>query len=82
MVVSFLETRLSKTLEPFDCEIIHENENPSAIHVNIPFKLNELGNRRYYRLPDMVMLGKKVLLLCKSKKVADSLKKMFKSFMM
>ena len=81
MVVSFLETRLSKTLEPFDCEIIHKNENPSAIHVNIPFKLNELGNRRYYRLPDMVMLGKKVLLLCKSKKVADSLKKMFKYFL-
>ena len=81
MVVSFLETRLSKNLEALDCEIIYETENPSGIHVNIPFKLNELGNRRYYRLPDMSMLGKKVLLLCRSKKVAQSLKKMFKYFL-
>jgi len=80
-IVSFLEIRLSKDIELLNGEIIYENENPSDIHINIPFKLNELGNRRYYRLPDMVMLGKKVLLLCESKKVAHSIGKMFKYFL-
>jgi hypothetical protein len=72
---------LDKNLKLLDGEIIYENQNPSDIHINIPFKLNELGNRRYYRLPDMAMLGKKVLLLCKSQKVAQSLEKMFKYFL-
>jgi hypothetical protein len=81
MIESFLETRLKKNLKLLEGEIIYENENPSDIHINIPFKLNELGQRRYYRLPDMVMLGKKVLLLCESKKVAHSIEKMFKYFL-
>jgi len=81
MVVSFLETRLSKNLELLDGEIIHDDENPSGIHISIPFKLNELGKRRYYRLPDMEMLGKKVLLICGSPKVAQSIEKMFKYFL-
>ena len=81
MVTSFLESRLSPNLKLLDGEIIYENENPSDIHINIPFKLNELGNRRYYRLPDMVMLGKKVLLICESPKVAQSIEKMFKYFL-
>jgi len=81
MVTSFLESRLSPSLKLLDGEIIYENANPSDIHINIPFKLNELGNRRYYRLPDMVMLGKKVLLICESPKVAQSIEKMFKYFL-
>ncbi len=81
MIVSFLENRLSKNLELLDAEIIYEEKYPANIHINIPFKLNELGNRRYYRLPDMVMLGKKVLLLCKSQKTAESIEKMFKYFL-
>ena len=80
-VVSFLETRLSKNLELLDGEIIYHDENPSGIHISIPFKLNELGKRRYYRLPDMAMLGKKVLLICGSEKVAQSIEKMFKYFL-
>ena len=80
-VVSFLETGLSKNLDLLDGEIIHKDENLSDIHISIPFKLNELGKRRYYRLPDMVMLGKKVLLICGSKKVAQSIEKMFKYFL-
>jgi len=78
-ITSFLEQKLSKNLELLDAEII--DEDPLDIHVNIPFKLNELGNRRYYRLPDMTMLGKKVLLLCKSPKIAESIEKMFKYFL-
>jgi hypothetical protein len=80
-IVSFLENRLKVNLELLNAEIIYEDDNPSNIHINIPFKLNELGNRRYYRLPDMAMLGKKVLLLCKNQKVAHSIEKMFKYFL-
>ena len=80
-IVSFLNNGLTKNLELLNGEIIYEHKNPADIHINIPFKLNELGNRRYYRLPDIVMLGKKVLLLCKSKKVAESIEKMFKYFL-
>ena len=80
-VVGFLETGLSKNLDLLDGEIILEDENTSDIHISIPFKLNELGKRRYYRLPDMVMLGKKVLLICGSQKVAQSIEKMFKYFL-
>jgi DNA-binding response OmpR family regulator len=61
-------------------EIIYD-EKKSNIHISIPFKLNELGNRRYYRLPDIGMMGKKVLLISKNKNVAQSLQKMFKYFL-
>ncbi len=81
MIESFLENRLSKNLELLNAEIIVEDENPSDIHINVPFKLNELGHRRYYRLPDISMLGKKVLLICESPKVAQSIEKMFKYFL-
>jgi len=78
-ITSFLENRLSKNLEQLEAEII--DEYSSDIHINIPFKLNELGNRRYYRLPDIGMLGKKVLLICESSKMATSIEKMFKYFL-
>jgi len=81
LIRSFLENRLSKNLELVEAEIIYEENKPTDIHINIEFKINELGNRRYYRLPDMVMLGKKVLLLCKSQKMAQSIEKMFKYFL-
>jgi len=81
LIVSFLENRLSKDIELVDAEIIYEENKPTDIHINIAFKLNELGNRRYYRLPDISMLGKKVLLICESPKVAQSIEKMFKYFL-
>lgn len=81
MIVSFLETKLCKNLELLNGEIHYNDENPSGIYISIPFKLNELGKRRYYRLPDMAMLGKKVLLICESPKVAQSIAKMFKYFL-
>ncbi len=80
-LTSFLETELSKNIELLNGEIIHKSENLSDLHIAIPFKLNELGKRRYYRLPDRAMLDKKVLLLCGSQKVALSIKKMFKYFL-
>jgi len=80
-VANFLETSLTKNLELLNGEIIEDEDDPSAIHIGIPFKLNELGKRRYYRLPDMAMLGKKVLLICESQKVAESIRKMFQYFL-
>jgi len=76
----FLEMKIKSELDAVDGEII-DSDDGSNIHINIPFKLNELGNRRYYRLPDIGMLGKRVLLICKSEKVVISLKKMFKYFL-
>ena len=76
----FFELKIKTNLDAVGAEIIY-SENTSDIHINIPFKLNELGNRRYYRLPDIGMLGKKVLVLSKSKKIALSLEKMFHYFL-
>jgi len=80
-IAGFLETGLCKNLELLNGEIIYNDENPSGIYISIPFKLNELGKRRHYRLPDMAMLGKKVLLICESPKMAQSIAKMFKYFL-
>ena len=81
IVTSFLDNRLSPDLELLDGESIREKENPSDIHINIPFKLNELGKRRHYRLPSIDMMGKKVLLICENQKVVRSIEKMFKYFL-
>ena len=77
---SFFEARLKPVLERLDGKAFYDEEN-QTIAVSIPFKLNDLGNRRYYRLPDISMLGKKVLLICKSRVVEESLKKMFSYFL-
>lgn len=78
-VLEFLETNLSKDLEILEGKIIYEKD--ADIHLDIPFKINELGYRRHYRLPDVSMLGKKVLLICESKKISQSIQKMFKYFL-
>ncbi|SFV89725.1 Sensory box histidine kinase/response regulator [hydrothermal vent metagenome] len=79
-VESFLDVRLNPILKRLE-GIISFDAQKRKIALLIPFKLKDLGNRRYYRLPDIGMLGKKVLLICKSKIVADSLCKMFKYFL-
>jgi len=78
-VQTFLETNLSKDLEKLDGKIVYDKD--ADIHIDIPFIINELGFRRHYRLPDVSMLGKKVLLICESPKVAKSIEKMFKYFL-
>jgi hypothetical protein len=78
--MSFFDARLKPVLERLDATPSYDDEN-AKVAVSIPFKLHDLGNRRYYRLPDIGMLGKKVLLIAKSKIVADSLQKMFKYFL-
>jgi len=78
-VLEFLETNLSKDLEILEGKIVYERG--ADIHLDIPFKINELGYRRHYRLPDVSMLGKKVLLICESEKIAQSIQKMFHYFL-
>jgi hypothetical protein len=78
--MSFFDARLKPLLEKVEGKASF-NDETGMISISIPFKLKELGNRRYYRLPDIGMLGKKVLLICKSKIVAESLRKLFKYFL-
>lgn len=78
-VSKFLETGLSKTLEILEGKIV--DDKTFDIYIDIPFKINELGFRRHYRLPDIAMMGKKVLVLCESEKVTETIKKMFKYFL-
>ena len=78
--LSFFEARLKPVLERLEATVSYDEET-DRIAIAIPFKLHDLGNRRYYRLPDISMLGKKVLLISKSKIVAESLQKMFKYFL-
>lgn len=78
-VLEFFGTRLGNSIEILDGKVI--DDKSSEIYVNIPFQINELGHRRHYRLPDMSMMGKKILVLCKSEKVTESIKHMFKYFL-
>jgi len=78
--ISFFNARLKPLLEKVEGTASYEDES-GKISISIPFKLKDLGNRRYYRLPDIGMLGKKVLLISKSRIVAESLRKMFKYFL-
>ena len=78
---SFIENRLSESLEPLNAVIEKSEADSSDIVIGMPLKVDDIGNRRHYRLPDISMLGKKVLLLCDKKKVAASIRKMFRYFL-
>lgn len=78
-VLEFLETNLSKDLEILDGKIVYERN--ADIHLDIPFKINELGYRRHYRLPHIAMLGKKVLLIGENEELTQIIEKMFKYFL-
>jgi len=78
--LSFFQSRIKPATERLEATTSYTDDK-EKIAISIPFKLNDLGNRRYYRLPDIGMLGKKVLLIAKSKIVAESLEKMFRYFL-
>lgn len=80
-IQDFLETKLSKELEILEGKMVYDNDSVSDIYLKIPFKINKLGHRRHYRLPNREMLHKKVLLICKSQKLAKSIEKMLKYFL-
>ena len=75
----FTKNNVSHDLEILEGKIVYDEG--ADIHLDIPFMINELGFRRHYRLPDVSMLGKKVLLVCESEKIAQSIQKMFHYFL-
>lgn len=77
-ILEYLEKNINRDLEILEGKIIYDED--SDIYLKIPFQINELGYRRHYRLPDVGMLGKKVLLISQSEKVTESIKKMFTYF--
>jgi hypothetical protein len=79
-VLAYLETNLSRDLETLGGKIVYKDEDFSDVSLNIPFKINELGFRRHYRLPQSIMLDKKVLIICESSKVSHSIKNLFQYF--
>ena len=74
----FIKKCLGESVKPLEAEI---EEIGSDIIITLPLKVENIGNRRHYRLPQDSMLGKKVLLFCNKKKMAHSLEKMFKYFL-
>ena len=78
-ILQFLEANLNYDLKILEGKIVDEND--ADIHLDLPFKISELGHRRHYRLPDISMLGKKVLLICENEIIAHSIEKMFKYFL-
>lgn len=78
-IKDYLENNITKELEILEGKIVYDKD--SDVYLNIPFQINELGYRRHYRLPDIGMLDKKVLLISKSEKVTQSIKKMFTYFL-
>ncbi len=79
-IESFLDARVRHYLERVDGRAEVDAEQ-ARIVLHIPYKLADLGNRRYYRLPDIGMLGKKVLILTESRAISESLRKMFRYFL-
>jgi len=75
----FFKSQMVPFLKKVEGKIFY-SEADQSISLSIPFKLNDLGNRRYYRLPDDKMLGKRVLVITQSKILAKSLEKMFHYF--
>lgn len=78
-VQAYLEKNIIKELTMLDGTIVYDKD--SDIYLNIPFHVSELGHRRHYRLPDIGMLGKKVLLISESENISHSIKKMFTYFL-
>ena len=78
-IMDFLEANINYELQILEGKIVYEND--ADIHLDLPFKISELGHRRHYRLPDISMLGKKVLLICENETIAHSIEKMFKYFL-
>jgi len=78
-ILEFLEADLNYELKILEGKIVYEKD--ADIHIDLPFKISELGYRRHYRLPDISMLGKKVLLICENETIAHSIEKMFKYFL-
>ncbi len=78
-ILSFFETDFAHNLSMLGGKIIQNTVE--KIQIEIPFKINELGYRRHYRLPHVGMLHKKVLVICESKQVERTLAHMLRYFL-
>lgn len=78
-MLEYLEKNISKEIEILEGKILYDKD--VDIFLSIPFQISELGHRRHYRLPDVGMLGKKVLIISRSENVTQSIKKMFMYFL-
>ena len=78
-MLEYLKENIIQELELLDGKMIDDKD--WDVYLKMPFLIGELAHRRHYRLPDIGMLGKKVLLLSQSEKVMKSIKKMFEYFL-
>ncbi|MEA2048278.1 MAG: hypothetical protein U9O64_07530 [Campylobacterota bacterium] len=78
-LLGYLKENITQELARLEGKIIEDKD--WDIYLKIPFLIGELAHRRHYRLPDIGMLGKKVLILSQSEKVMKSIKKMFEYFL-
>ncbi len=78
-IQEYFKNNIIKELEILEGNIVDDKD--LDVYLNIPFQINELGYRRHYRLPDIGMLGKKVLLISESENITQSIKKMFRYFL-
>ena len=76
---AFLQTGLGTDLAMLGGKIMYEAAE--EIHIEIPFKIHELGYRRHYRLPHVGMLHKKVLVICESTQVECAIAHMLHYFL-
>jgi hypothetical protein len=73
-----LKSMLSAKVEALAGSI--EQKESGAIEISIPFMVHELGFRRHYRLRDASLMKKNILLLCRSPKLSESIRKFFLYF--
>jgi hypothetical protein len=82
IIEGFFENELKLEMEKLEGSVSFSSDaSGTSIFLEIPFKINTLGNRRHYRLPDIGMMGKKVLLLCENIKISQSIEKMLRYFL-
>ena len=74
----FLEESSGKALKKLQGKVV--TKDTENVKVEIPFRIHELGFRRHYRLSDKSFQDKKVLIVCESKNLVNSIKKMFEYF--
>jgi hypothetical protein len=77
-ILNYFDTRVKMLLEKLDAKGFVDEKGIGYV---VPLKIKELGNRRHYRLPDIRMMGKKVLLICENALIAEAIAKMFRYFL-
>ena len=77
-----LQQTLSGELKSLDATLESSEENGGSLVLTVPLSKEEIGERRYYRLPSSLMLHKNILLVLENMNDAIALTKMFRYFPM